>query len=194
MRGLGLNPDDSDTFEERRIRRLVMREVSPALRRLGLRDLGFRIAGRPLTDLESQSGALRFMTRPDIITHQPATTIVYSLDTTLSPDPEGVRVRRDSDVDCRERETPAQMTVTVDLKPEIPSYDPEAATRNPEPYRAQSVTLPIVVPRLQCLAGAVITDVYVDSQRRTLAALVAIMMEDSMTESVEMRAVIYNLR
>lgn len=194
MRGLGLDPDKPETFEERRIRRVVMRDVSGPLRRMALRDPGFRVAGHPLTDIDRPGGSLRFITRPDILTHQPATIIVYKLETRLSADPEGLRVLSDPEANCRERETPAQMTLSVDLRPETPAHDPEAASRSPEAFRPQSIRLPIVVPRLQCLAGAVVTDVYVDSQRRTLAALVAILMEDSMTESVEMRAVIYPLR
>ena len=156
------------------------------LQALRLTDPGRRLGGFALTDISEVKGPVRVMAEPDIIGAHPGTAMKYTV-TAAMPVPE------DPDLACRERERSEAHTLTITLKPDIPSWDPEAASRTPNAFREQSVALPFILPPKTCFQAARVTDVYRNESGRSIAVVVAIIFDVGFTDSAEYHATVFAL-
>jgi hypothetical protein len=184
MRGFRFSEDDETSASTAAVRRWTRGVTQAPLRALRLTDPGRRLGGQALTDLTATSGPVRVMDGPDLIGAHPGTAMKYTV-TAQMPVPE------DPDLACRERATGEAHTLTVTLKPEIPSWDPEAATRAPKAFREQSVALPFILPPKTCFHQARVTDVYRSGNSRSIAVVVAVTFDVGFTDSAEYHATIF---
>lgn len=186
MRGFRFSEDDEASATTAAVRRWTRGVTQRPLRALRLTDPGRRLGGQALTDLTETSGPVRVMGEPDIIGAHPGTAMKYTV-TAQMPVPE------DPDLACRERATGEAHTLTVTLKPEVPSWDPEAATRAPKAFREQSAALPFILPPKTCFHQARVTDVYRSENGRSIAVVVAVTFDVGFTDSAEYHATIFAL-
>ena len=101
--------------------------------------------------------------------------------------------RADPDLACRERERSEAHTLTITLKPDIPSWDPEAATRAPNAFREQSVALPFILPPKTCFHAARVTDVYRNGAGSSIAVVVVVTFDVGFTDSAEYHATVFDV-
>lgn len=184
MRGFRFSDDDEASATTAAVRRWTRSVTQRPLRALRLTDPGRRLGGHALTDLTETSGPVRVMDGPDIIGAHPGTAMKYTV-TARMPVPE------DPDLACRERATGEAHTLTVTLTPEVPSWDPEAATRAPRAFREQSAALPFILPPKTCFQQARVTDVYRSENGRSIAVVVAVTFDVGFTDSAEYHATIF---
>lgn len=186
MQGLRIDPDREETMTDAALERRVRAAVRAPLAALRITDRGRRLGGTPLTDLTERQGPVRVMMEPDVIGAHPGVSMKYQVTATydLPPDP---------DASCRERETSLTVPITVTVKPEIPSYDEEAAKRNPEAFRTRSQVMTWIAPPKTCLTATRVSDVFRNSSGSTLAVLVAIVVDVGHTDGAEYRAVAFPL-
>lgn len=186
IQGLRFREDDEATVATAAIRRWVRQVSRRPLQTLRLTDPGRRLGGRAITDLSASEGPVRVMDRPDIVGAHPGTSMKYAVTAEMP-------VPADPDLACRERETSATHRLTVTLAPEIPSWDPEAATRNPEPFRTRAITLDYTLPPRTCLIATRVTDVLRNEAGTSIAVVVALLIDVGFTDSAEYRAVLFGL-
>lgn len=186
MRGFRFKEDDDTTASTEAVRRWTRGVTRRPLQALRLTDPGRRLGGFALTDISEVAGPVRVMAEPDIIGAHPGTSIKYTV-TARMPVPE------DTDLACRDRATSESHTLTITLKPDIPSWDPEAATRTPNAFREQSVALPFILPPKTCFQAARVTDVYRNESGRSIAVVVAVTFDVGFTDSAEYHATVFAL-
>lgn len=184
MRGFRFSEDDETTASTEAVRRWTRGVTRRPLQALRLTDPGRRLGGFALTDISEVKGPVRVMAEPDIIGAHPGTAMKYTV-TAAMPVPE------DPDLACRERERSEAHTLTITLKPDIPSWDPEAATRTPNAFREQSVALPFILPPKTCFQAARVTDVYRNESGRSIAVVVAVIFDVGFTDSAEYHATVF---
>jgi hypothetical protein len=186
MRGFRFDEDKEETTTTEAIRRWVRSVTRRPLQALRLNDPGHRLGGRPLTDLTEVQGPVRVMTHPDIIGAHPGVSMKYTV-TAAMPVPD------DPDLACREREEAVTFPLTIKLTPDIPSWDQEAATRQPEAFRERSIVISYVLPPKTCFTAARVTDVYRSSNNGSIAVVVAMILDVGFTDSAEYRAALFQV-
>jgi hypothetical protein len=186
IRGFRYRDDDEATTTTEVIRRWVRTTTRRPLAALRLTDPGRRLGGFAITDISEVTGPLRIMERPDIIGAHPGVSMKYVVTAAL-PAP------ADPDLACRERESAVTYPLTVKLTPEIPEYDREAATRQPEAFRERSATINYVLPPKTCFTHARVTDVYRNEAGTSIAVVVAIILDAGFSDSAEYRAFVFGV-
>ncbi len=186
LRGFRFREDDEATTSTELIRRWARGASRRSLQALRLTDPGRRLGGYALTDLSETTGPVKVMDQPDIIGAHPGTAMKYTVTATMP-------VPADPDLACRERETSESLRLTIALAPEIPSWDPEAATRAPKAFRTQSVELPHTLPPKTCFTRAQVTDVLRSRNGRGIAVVVALIYDVGFTDSAEYRATVFRI-
>lgn len=186
MRGFRFREDDETTASTAAVRRWTRGVTRRPLQALRLTDPGRRLGGFALTDISETTGPVRVMSEPDIIGAHPGTAMKYTV-TAAMPVP------ADPDLACRERERSEAHTLTITLKPDIPSWDPEAATRAPNAFREQSVALPFILPPKTCFHAARVTDVYRNGAGSRIAVVVAVTFDVGFTDSAEYHATVFDV-
>ena len=186
MRGFRFSEDDDTTASTEAVRRWARSVTRQPLRALRLTDRGRRLGGSALTDITATSGPVRVMAEPDIIGAHPGTAMKYTVTA-------GMAVPDDPNLACRDRAAGESHTLTVTLKPDIPAWDPEAATRSPHAFREQSVALPFILPPKTCYRSAQVTDVIRSENGASLAVVVAVTFDVGFTDSAEYHATVFRL-
>jgi hypothetical protein len=186
IRGFRYSDDDEATAATESIRRWVRTTTRRPLAALRLNDPGRRLGGFAITDISEATGPLRIMERPDITGAHPGVSMKYTVTAAL-PAP------ADPDLACREREGAVTYPLTVKLTPEVPDYDREAATRQPEAFRERSATIDYVLPPKTCFTHARVTDVYRNEAGTSIAVVVAIIVDTGFTDSAEYRAFVFGV-